>query len=340
MNQETLRQVHAWGALARIDAKNLSRIVPTGFSVVFIFLFYLLVVFALNFTFTHGHVEARVAVLASNAENRHALERELVRSGVRVEPEVSRANLRLVEERGDVDLILDEGAQPLWYPVWKATRSTGVESSRIEVYDSAGDHKVDLLRVNLGPALGLGLFALALIGTAVPVASLRESGALRQLGTTPIRGSTLVLSLVPTRLLIAAAETGLICGIASARGYMEPSALWSLLVTVVVSLALLFALSFLLAARSRSMIATQHLAVMLCLLLVGAGGGIAPLDQAPLPFQLVIAVLPTTWIMRAASHDLAGIDPSLPVPWLWLVIVVAAVAVYAISAALFVWDRE
>ncbi|MCB7136946.1 ABC transporter permease [Cellulosimicrobium marinum] len=169
-----------------------------------------------------------------------------------------------------------------------------------------GAAQVDLVRLNLGTALGVGLMSIAFLGTAVPLVALRERGTLRLLGTTPVPRGLFLLSMLPVRVVLAAGEGLVVLVIAAAAGYTGGAGAGRLAVTMILGIAMLFALALLFAARARSAETAQQAMATLPLLLIAPGGGIIPVGLLPDAVQVVCNAIPTTWLIAALGVDLAG----------------------------------
>ncbi|MFF8817005.1 ABC transporter permease [Leucobacter sp. NPDC015123] len=327
------------GHLIAVDAKSLARVLPTGLAMLFIFLIYLAVIFAINYSFTAGSPAPVVATESADQVFLQSVTSELSSQDVQVARR-EEATVLIVEKSGHVQIVVSASERPAWDGAWKAVRSAGVPAANITTVDTEGDWQVDLVRANLGPALGVGLMALAFVGTSAPLASLRERGILRLLGATPVSNAALVLSYVPVRVVLAAFEMGVVVVIACSRDYVEPGFLWRLFVTLIMGLAMLLPAAFLLASKSRNATDTQQIGVILSMLLVGAGGGIIPAAHTNEVLQTLFNMFPTTWLMQAAGSDLAGVVPFLEVHWLWALMGVTSVAAFLLALRVFSWDRE
>ncbi|PMC03817.1 hypothetical protein CJ226_07205 [Microbacterium sp. UMB0228] len=325
--------------LVAADTKDLSRTLQAGFATLFLFGFFLLVIWALSLMLA-GSGSPRVVVDGSDAGLAGRIDSALSERGIDLVDDPSAANILVQEAEGKVTMVVSADETPAWQGVWQAVRGAGVEIMDITVVDSEGVWKADILQANLAPALGLGLMAIAFVGTAVPLVSMRERGTLRLLGTTPLRNDTLVLSLIPARLCFALVEFGVVLVIAATRHYVEPGMLWRLSISMLLSLVMLFPLAFLLGSRARNAANMQQLAVTLTMLLVGLGGGILPSEIIPGPLQVLFNVIPTTWMIQALGADLAGIEPDLPLSALWVLMAVCGAVAFVLAARLFSWDRE
>lgn len=330
----------AFGRLVLVDVKDLSRTLQTGFAMLFLFLFYLLVIFVIDLAFSSGSTPPVVVVSAAHSPLTQSIQEELGARGIDVVSDASESNTRVSGQADALTVTLDASDSPPWREVWQAVRAAGVNSASITVVDSEGDFKVDLVRMNLGPALGVGLMAIAFVGTAVPLVSLRERGVLRLLGTTPVPNSALVMSLVPARVVVAAIEVAIVLFIAIARNYVDLSNVWRLALSMVLSLVMLLPLAFLMASKARNASSMQQGMAMLTMLLVSAGGGIIPTQGTPIAVQVLFNAIPTTWVMQAAGSDLADVTPFVGVPWLWCLMVVVGGIAFFLSLRMFSWDRE
>jgi ABC-type multidrug transport system permease subunit len=197
---------------------------------------------------------------------------------------------------------------------------------------------VDMLGPNLGVLLMAGFSAIALVGTTVPIVAMRERGTLRVFATVPLSRLTFLLALLPVRVAIAAAEVAVVLVIVAVREGPHPLALLRLLITASLGLAMLLCVAFLAAARARSAESTQQSMAMVSILLVFASGGLLPEEIVPAPVTALMRVLPTTWFADAVRADAVGFTPFLPVPVLWLGMLLVAACALLVALRRFDWD--
>lgn len=333
------RRPSPFGRLVAADTKDLGRTLQTGFATLFLFGFFLLIIWTLSLMLS-GSGDPKVAVASSDTEFTTQVSSALAGRGIEVVDDASEANLLVQESDGLVAMVTSVDDEPAWQSTWQAVRSVGVSSQDISVVDSDGVWKADILQGNLAPALGLGLMAIAFVGTAVPLVSMRERGTLRLLGATPLRNSTLVLSLIPARLCFALVEFAVVLVIATTRSYVDPEMIWRLVISMVLSLSMLFPIAFLLGSRARNAANMQQLMVTITMLLVGLGGGILPPEIIPGPVQFLFNLIPTTWMIQAVGTDLSGIEPDMSIYVLWGLMLACSVVAFILAARLFSWDRE
>lgn len=196
----------------------------------------------------------------------------------------------------------------------------------------------DMIGANLGVLLMAGFSAIALVGTAVPIVAMRERGTLRVFATTPLHRLTFFLALLPVRILLAAAQIVVVLAIAALRSGVAPTAILRLLITAAIGLAMLLAVSLLVASRARSAEATQQSMAMLSILLIFASGGLLPEEIVPATVTAAMRALPTTWFADAVRADVVGYTPFVPVPWLWVGMLVIAAASLVWAVRRFDWD--
>lgn len=248
------------------------------------------------------------------------------------------ANVR-VEPRGEggaVISVLEPGVG--WDPVWQAVRESGVPAREITVLGRDGEAMPDFLRMNLGTTLLAVLASVAFLGTTVPVVQARERGMLRLLGMTPLPRWLFLLSKVPARALLIVIATLGIATIAILRRYAEPAALPSLALTVCCGSIAVFGAAALFAARSSNAEATQQGMVFVSLLLVFSSGAVLPAAILPEPMRVTMGFLPGSWFAEAAASDLAGLDPLLPLPVSWALLLLFGAVCFAAAGRRFSWD--
>lgn len=329
----------AYWRLVAADTKDVVRTLQTGFASLFLFVFFLAIIMVIDALFTLAATTPKVAIVSPEASFVAAVESSLTADGIAlVDPDA--ATVVVSQQHGHVDLVVDAQANPQWNGVWRAVRSTGAAVADITVIDTDGVWRADIVQQNLAPAIGMGLMAIAFVGTAVPLVSMRERGILRLLGTTPVRSSTFVLALIPARFAVAVVEIAVVLAIAASRAYADIGMLWRLGVSLVLGLAMLFALAFVLAARARSAVNMQQWMVGLTMLLVGLGGGFFPPQMVSAPVQALFDAVPSTWMIQAISADLTGATPTLSIYAVWGLMGVCAVLALWLASRFFSWDRE
>jgi len=329
------------GAFCRLvaaDTKDLVRTLQTGFVSLFLFAFFLAVIFAIEVLFAMAATDARITVVSEDASFVSTIDSSLGDAVAASTPDA--ATIVVAEQNGHVELVIDAQANPDWHSVWRAVRGAGVAPADISVVDTDGVWRTDIVQQNLAPAIGMGLMAIAFVGAAVPLVSMRERGLLRLLGTTPVRTTTFVLALVPVRLVVAIAEIAAVLAIAAIRSYTDIGMLWRLGISLMLGFAMLLSIAFVLAARARNAANMQQWMVALTMALVGIGGGFVPPQTIPAPLQVFFDVVPTTWMIQAISADLTGATPAMSVYVLWALMTGCTVAALAIAARTFSWDRE
>jgi len=333
------RRRSAFIELTVMGTKDLLRNVQTGFAMLFLFGFYLVVIFAIDFAFTSGNAQAVVSVAASSPSFQSDLLGALASRGINTTSTAEDANMSVSEDSGRVVVTISADELPSWKGVWQAVRATGVATSDISVVDTTGDRKIDILQANLGPALGLGFMGIAFIGTTVPLVSMRERGTLRLLGTTPLRTSSFILSLLPARYALGLIEVGVVLGIALSRNYVDGGTVWRLLITMLISLFMLFPLAFLFGSRASNAATMQQTMAMLAMILVIPAGGIFPPEIIPDVVQVALNALPTSWMIYALGTDLTGAHPFTSVYILWALMLVVSAAALITASKVFSWDQ-
>lgn len=306
----------------------------------FLFLTYLAVIFAIDFTFSNSATTPEVLLQSTNSAVGQQIEEQLTSRNIAIVNNPEQANVLVSQEAGFVTITIDAATRPPWREVWQAVRLSGVKADDIAVFDTEGDWKIDLVRLNLGPALGVGLMAIAFVGTTVPLVAMRERGTLKLLGTTPVTNTALVLSLVPIRIVVAGVEMAIIFAIAVSRNYIDIDLTWRLGLSMLMSLGMLLSLAFLFASKARNASSTQQGMAMLTMLLVSAGGGIFTPLATPVVVQVLFNSIPTTWVMQALGADLSGVTPFIDVSFLWILMTLTACIAFAVSVRTFSWDRE
>ncbi|MCW4458809.1 ABC transporter permease [Microbacterium sp. MPKO10] len=328
-----------------ISARDLIRNPQTGFALLFMFGFYLLVIVAIEASFTMNRPEPVVAVVAVPGAEASSFLDILENNGIDASmseserPLTGGVNAVVTMNADKASVILEAEKSPGWQDIWHSLRVSGYMGSEITVVDTVGDHKTDFLRHNLGTALALGFMAIAFIGTAVPLVSMRERGILRLFGTTPLPRASLLASQLPIKMVLGLAEAALVIGIALSLNYVDAIHTGRLFLTMLLSLTMLLAFGLLFATRSRSAEATQQTMAMLPILLIAPAGGVFPLDDLPTFLIVICNMFPTTWVVAAISADIADIEAFTSLPILWLLMLAVSAVVFFVASRRFQWDQ-
>ena len=203
---------------------------------------------------------------------------------------------------------------------------------------SGGGEPIDALAFGLPAVLLFAITSLGVLGTASLLTLYRRQGVLALLGTTPLRRSTFLLSLMPIRVLVIGAETVLIISVAALAGTLQISSVLLLLAAVAACAAALLAIGFWLGAISRSPELIGALGGALTPLVLFGSGVLLPLAMMPAPVQTIAEFLPFTYMGELLRYAIAGIPMSHPVWLSFLVIVATALLAFALGARSFRWD--
>lgn len=185
-----------------------------------------------------------------------------------------------------------------------------------------------------------GILALAVLSTAFTSLAIatgfdRRSGALRLLGTTPLRRTDLVLARALAVAAIEVVQVTLIVLVGLALGWSPQGEWWSVLLLLVVGTAACAAWGVALAGLLRAE-ATLAVANGVFLLLMLGGGVVVPTSQLPDAWGAVAAGLPSGALadgLRAVLIDGAS------TPWIQVGLLAAwAVVGTFIAARSFRWE--
>ncbi|MEY9951914.1 ABC transporter permease [Leifsonia sp. EB34] len=322
--------------LTLLSSRELLRNSKTMFSMAFMFFFFLILIFVIDLAI-NGARPAPVAAVTAGPQAA-AVEKELDRRGVRLADD-STATAHITVEGDRARIVLATDDTPTWKQLLSAVHAVGVPSSQILVTQASGESETDLLRINLSTTLALGFMAIAFTGTTVPLVALRKRGTLRLLGTTPVRRLSFIVAQTPVRAVIGIAEAAIIVGVAWWQGYAEAFGVVRLSVTLLLGLAMFLAFAYLFASRSSNPELTMNLTGLIPVIGMLTAGTIFPAELTPEAVRAVLNASPTAWFMQAASADIAGTEPCLPVYWLWVLMAATTVATGLVAARLFRWDQ-
>jgi ABC-2 type transport system permease protein len=179
----------------------------------------------------------------------------------------------------------------------------------------------------------LGIFA------AIPLVEQREKRILKRLNATPLPRWTLVGSNVIVRLLIAAAQTGIILGIGVAVLGVKVTGNWALITGFVVLGALSFtAIGYVIASFAKTEEAANGMTQIVQLPLMFLSGIFFPLEVMPEWLRGVATFLPLTYLGDALRQTMVGATPFAPLGIDALVLAGWLVVTLAISARYFRWQ--
>lgn len=286
-----------------------------------------------------GNRPAPVVSVRGEPANADTLLRTLGADGIRLAPAGSAAvtvDVDLEINRAHIILRGDRDAR--WEGVADRIRDLGVSAADITVLSTDGVPALFYFRGTLGTVLAMGLAGLAVSGTAFPLVRLRERGTLRLLGTTPLKKSMLLLSLLPVRAALALGMMLVVGAIALGEGFSDGWGMLRLLITGSLGFALFTSLGLQLAARARTASAVDGWAGVLPPLIMTLSGSLFPVRLMPEWLQGLFNLSPTTWFISAAGSDLAQSAPLLPEPVLWAGIAAVAAALFLLAAKIFLWE--
>ncbi|MFZ7089182.1 ABC transporter permease [Curtobacterium sp. RRHDQ10] len=328
----------AFKQLTLLSTREVFRNVKSFISLMFSFLFFLVVIVGVDFSVNGG----RPAPVVSVAGGQHSAQvvtalrdHDLV---VRAADDQSvTAKITIGEHRATIALVGKH--KPSWKQLVAVVHSTGIPSADILVTGSDGTPEPDVLRTNLATVLVTGFMAVAFMGTSVPLVTLRQRGTLRLLGTTPVSRTAFILAQSPVRFALGIAEAIVVLIIAWSQGYVESLSIVRLSITLIVGLAMMFALAYLVASRATNPDVIAQVTGFLPVIVIFSCGTIVPLHIFPDFVRYLTYSFPSTWFMQAVGADIAGTQPFISVYWLWAMMAAVAVAAALLAARLFKWDQ-
>ena len=162
-----------------------------------------------------------------------------------------------------------------------------------------------------------GILAMALmqlgIFAAAPLVVDRQNRVLKRLGATPLRRSTLVISTVIFRLLIAICQAALIIAIASLVFDVPMLGNWFFLVGVVLLGTLTFlSLGFLMSAFARTEETVMPMLMVVSFPMMFLSGIFFPVDMMPEFMRPVLNAMPLTYLGDSLRQIMVGATPLHP----------------------------
>jgi ABC-2 type transport system permease protein len=186
--------------------------------------------------------------------------------------------------------------------------------------------------------LGMALMQLGIFAS-IPLVQQREKGILKRLNATPLPRWALVGSNVVVRLIIAAAQTGLILGIGTAVLGVQISGNWPVIIGFVALGALTFtSIGYVIASFARTEEAANGMTSVIQFPLMFLSGIFFPLEIMPDWLRGVATFMPLTYLGDALRQSMVGGAPFAPLPVDALVLGGWLVATLAISARYFRWQ--
>ncbi|WP_161499010.1 ABC transporter permease [Cryobacterium aureum] len=304
------------------------------------FFFLLLLIVGLNFAVNDGNRPEPIVAVTGAAAGMTPLLVTLDSRGVEATSAriTGEENATINVNDNHAAVVLTGQDPPRWIPLVEAIEASGIPYANIAVQDESGFAQVDLLRANLPAVAAIGFMAIAFMGTAVPLVSLRQRGTLRLLGTTPVKKLTFIAAQTPVRFASGMVVALLVSVISIAMGYVSVVGLARLTATFLLGLLMFFAFAYLLASRSRNAELINHISAVIPVLALFASGEVFPKQILPEPVLVALNVLPTTWFAQAAGTDLSGTTPFIDVYLLWAMMLAVTIGVALLAARIFVWD--
>ncbi|HYM83943.1 MAG TPA: ABC transporter permease, partial [Candidatus Dormibacteraeota bacterium] len=179
----------------------------------------------------------------------------------------------------------------------------------------------------------LGVFA------AIPLVQQREKLILKRLSATPLSRSTLVMSNVLLRLVIAAGQTALILAVGLVVFHVEVTGSWLEMIAIVALGALAFtALGYVIASFTRTEEAANGVTQVVQVPMMFLSGVFFPIAFMPDWMQAVARFLPLTYLADALRQTMVGGSPFAPLTACIAVLAGWLVVCLGISARYFRWQ--
>ena len=186
--------------------------------------------------------------------------------------------------------------------------------------------------------LAMSLMQLGLFGTALPLVSLRERKILRRLGATPLPRSVVLISQVLLRLTIAVFQTGIIVGIGYfAFGVAIAHPLMALLIAVLGAM-MFISIGYLIASIARTQDSANGITQAVNFPMLFLSGIFFPLAALPSFLNVVVRVLPLTYLADAMRQTMINSTPDFPLTVDLLVIVGWLAVCGFLSVRFFRWE--
>jgi ABC-2 type transport system permease protein len=194
------------------------------------------------------------------------------------------------------------------------------------------------VKSSLPTVLLMALMSLAFFGTAAPMITLRQSGTLRMLGTTPLARRTFLLAQLTVRLGLAVGQLAVLILVALGVGFVTLGGAVEVFFTGLLGATMFFGLGYLVAARMRSAEVANGLLAMMMPVVLMFSGLFLPLDLMPAAMRAIANVVPTTYLVDALGHDITGAASAHGVGLDWLILAGSAMVFAVLATRLFRWD--
>lgn len=187
-------------------------------------------------------------------------------------------------------------------------------------------------------AIFLAVTGIGVQMTAGPLAEVRESGALRVLGTTPLSRTEFLLSHLIVRFLMGMIQIAIIVAIAVALDLVSASGGLAVFGVSLIGLALFFTIGYLLGGVISSSQLAANIATAVQLLTLFLSGVAIPFAILPDGLVNVLKWIPTTLfadlILWASDSPLQESDPLIA----FIIVAVSTIVLFALAVRLFKWD--
>jgi ABC-2 type transport system permease protein len=215
---------------------------------------------------------------------------------------------------------------------------TGTRPLIVPAPEPVQTHQLSEIDYLLPGIMAMALMQLGLF-SAQAIVTQRETRVLRRLGATPLLRSTLVLSQVAARLVVAAVQMTLLIAVAAVLFNFRISGNVLMLTALVALGALVFvALGYVVAALAPTTETAQPIAQAISFPMLLLSGVFFPISGVPAILQPLVRVLPLTYLSDALRQVTAGGTPLNP---LWidaLMLGVWLLISLAFSVRFFRWE--
>ncbi|MBD2760629.1 ABC transporter permease [Yimella sp. cx-573] len=335
--------IRQWKSLSRMMTKQMLRDPMTVFfSVVFPLLLAGFMIGLMQFTWVRGPYEvalvgnstqatALAGALGDDSKVTAISDADAAGTGTVLRPDAATKTLHLVTDP-DKPSVVAAVRQSLDGTPWAGWNVSAVDRTGVAPFDP--------MSLVIPGALAFALLSLALTGTAAALVTMRESGSLRLLATTPSRRPAVLLSLLPGRGLLALVALIILgVGITMTQA-VSATSMARVMITSVLGLAMLLSVGYLIGGRMKSPELTNAIAGILSPLLLMATGLLFPLSLLPDWLGTPLSWTPLALFGDALRHDIVG-QPPVHSIWLdWGVLIATAVVCTALAARTFTWDTE